>query len=131
MLILFFHPLLLLGYVYKTNDSLDGKPNIAFYVEADLKDRQLEFTADTTYKRRLTPLQFFEKNDKPLIVVNCTFFSFETNQNLNMVIKEGKILSHDIHARALKGKDTLLYAKYLASAIGISKKRKADVTWVL
>ncbi len=37
-------------HVYKTTDSLDGKPNIAYYIEAGLKDKKLEFTVDTTYK---------------------------------------------------------------------------------
>src|SRR5688500_7880511 len=66
-------------HVYKTNDSLDGKPNIAWYIEADLKDKSLEFTTDTTLNRRLTPQQFFEKNKHPVLVVNTTFFSFATN----------------------------------------------------
>ncbi|MBK6635276.1 MAG: hypothetical protein IPG38_14075 [Chitinophagaceae bacterium] len=59
--------------VFKTTDSLDGKPFIAFFVKAKLKDRKLDFTVDTTLGRRLTPLQFYEKNDKPLLVVNGTF----------------------------------------------------------
>ena len=63
-------------HVYKTTDPLDGKPNIAYYVEADLKDRSLNFTCDTTYKRRLTPQQFYARNNNPPVVVNCTFFSF-------------------------------------------------------
>ncbi|HVG42306.1 MAG TPA: phosphodiester glycosidase family protein [Chitinophagaceae bacterium] len=102
----------------------------AFYVIADLKDKNLEFTTDTTLNRRFTPNQFFTKNNKPLIVVNTTFFSFETNRNLNLVIKDAKIVSHSIHLAPLKGKDTLLYVKRLASAIGITKKRQADIGWV-
>ena len=51
--------------VFKTNDSLDGKPFIAYYVKAKLKDKKLDFTTDTTLGRRLTPLQFYEKNNKP------------------------------------------------------------------
>ena len=57
-----FQPLPANFHVYKTTDSLDGKPFIAYYAEAKLKDKQLGFTTDTTYKRRLTPKQFFEKN---------------------------------------------------------------------
>ncbi|MBS1753035.1 MAG: phosphodiester glycosidase family protein [Ferruginibacter sp.] len=116
--------------VFKTTDSLDGKPFIAFYVKAKLKDKKLDFTADTTLGRRMTPLQFYEKNEKPLVVVNCTFFNFDKNQNLNMVIKEGKIVSYNVHTIALKGKDTLLYKHPLGSVLGIDKKRKADVAWV-
>ena len=72
-----FQPLPPSVHVYFTNDSLDGKPNIAYYVEADLKDKRIDFTADTTLNRRLTPKQFYDKNDKPLLVVNCTFFLFK------------------------------------------------------
>ena len=125
-----FHPLPPNFHVYKTTDSLDGKPFIAYYAAAKLKDKHLDFTTDTTYKRRLTPKQFFEKNNQPLLVVNTTFFSFATNQNLNVVIKEGKLVSYNVHTIAGRGKDTLTYKHPLGSAIGINKKRKADVAWL-
>ncbi len=116
--------------VFKTTDSLDGKPFIAYYVKAKLKDKKLDFTTDTTLGRRLTPLQFYEKNEQPLVVVNTTFFSFATNQNLNMVIKDGKLVSYNIHTIPMKGKDTFQYRHPLGSAIGINKKRNADVAWL-
>ncbi len=116
--------------VYFTNQSIDTSKFRAFYVIADLKDKNIDFTTDTTYKRRLIPSQFYQKNDHPLVIVNTTFFSFESNSNLNVVIKDGKLVSYDNHLRPLRGKDTLLFAKYLASAIGISRKRKADVAWI-
>ncbi len=125
-----FAPLPANVHVYKTTDSLEGKPNIAFYVEAKLKDKQLHFTTDTTYKRRFTPKQFYEKNNHPLVVVNTTFFSFATNQNLNVVIKDGKLVSYNVHTIAGRGKDTFTYRHPLGSAIGISKKRKVDVAWL-
>ncbi|MBK8520944.1 MAG: phosphodiester glycosidase family protein [Ferruginibacter sp.] len=116
--------------VFKTTDSVDGKPFIAYYVKAKLKDRKLDFTTDTTLGRRLTPLQFYDKNDKPLVVVNTTFFSFTTNQNLNLVIKDGKLVGYNIHTIPMRGKDTFQYRHPLGSAIGIDKKRKADVAWL-
>lgn len=115
-------------HVYRTTSALDGKPNVAYYVEADLKDRHLDFTADTTLDRRLTPREFYEKNNAPIIVVNCTFFSFTTHKNLNTVIREGRIVSRDVHTR--KKADSLTYTHSLGSAISISRKRKADVAWV-
>jgi hypothetical protein len=118
-------------HVYKTTDSLNGKPFTAYYAEAKLKDKKLKFTTDTTYKRRLTPQQFYQKNNNPLLVVNGTFFSFETNQNLNVVVKNGKIVSYNVHTIAGRGKDTLTYRHPFSSAIGIDKKRNADVAWVL
>lgn len=125
-----FQPLPNNFHVYKCNDSLDGKPFIAFYAEAKLKDKHLDFTTDTSRDRRMTPLKFYERNNQPLLVVNCTFFSFETNRSLNVVIKEGKMLAYNRHTIPMKGKDTFRYKHPLGSAIGISKKRNADVAWL-
>ena len=125
-----YQPLPASVHVYKTTSLLDGKPHIAYYVEADLKDRSLEFTTDTTYKRRLKPSEFYSKNGNPLVVVNCTFFSFATNQNLNLVMRNGKLLGYNIHSIAGKGKDTFTYRHPLGSALGIDKNRRADVAWV-
>jgi len=125
-----FGPLPSSVQVFKTSDSLDGKPFIAYYVKAKLKDKKLDFTTDTTLGRRLAPMQFFDKNDKPLVVVNCTFFSFETNRNLNVVIKKGKTVSYNNHSIPMKGKDTFQYRHPLGSALGIDKKRNADVAWL-
>ena len=117
-------------HVFTTTDLIDGKLNIAYYVIADLKDKKLNFTTDTTFRRRFTPQQFYEKNQQPLLVVNGTFFDFATNRNLNAVIKDGKLVSYNVHTTALKGKDTLMYMHTFRSAIGISKKRRADVAWL-
>jgi hypothetical protein len=117
-------------HVYYTNDSLDGKPNIAYYVEASLKDKNLDFTVDTTFDRRQTPSQFFIKNHQPLLVVNCSFFEYTHNRNLNVVMKSGKLLSGNTHSIALGGKDTLLYHHSFGSALGISRKGNADVAWL-
>lgn len=126
-----FSPLPASVHVYRSNTQIDGKPNIAYYVEADLKDRSLEFTTDTTTGRRLSPQDFYSKNDRPLVTVNCTFFSFATNQNLNTVIRNGELLGYNIHSVAGRGKDTLTYRHPLGSAIGITKKRKADIAWLV
>jgi exopolysaccharide biosynthesis protein len=117
-------------HVYKSVDSLDGKPNIMYYSVANLKDKNLKFTTDTTCKRRLTPDQFYQKNNDPLLVVNCAFFSFATDQNLNIVMKDGKLLGYNEQSTPAKGKDTLTYFHSFFGALGISKKRNADVAWV-
>jgi len=116
-------------HVYRTEDSLDGKPNKAFYVSAALQDRSLEFLADTTFNRRLTPEGFYQKNQQPLLVVNTSFFSFTTHQNLNLVVNDGKTLAYHVHALAGKGNDTLTWRHPVGSAIGIYKNRTADVSW--
>lgn len=125
-----FQPLPASVHIYKTTDLLDGKPNIAYYLEADLTDKKLDFTVDTTFKRRLTPSKFYDKNDKPLLVVNTTFFSFATNQNLNVVIKNKKQVGYNIHTLYGRGKDTFTFRHPLGSAIGISRKREADIAWL-
>jgi hypothetical protein len=125
-----FQPLPASVHVYKSETPLDGKPNIAYYVEASLNDRQLRFFADTSKGRRLTPAQFFERNDRPLLVVNTTFFSFATNQNLNVIMESGDMLAFNVHSLPGRGKDTFTYRHPFGSAIGISKKRKADVAWL-
>src|SRR5579875_1618153 len=104
-----YQPLPKSVHVFYTEQKIDTAPFRAFYVIADLKDKKLDFTADTTYKRRLTPLQFYQKDVEPLVVVNCTFFSFETNQNLNLVVKDGKLVSFNAPE---KGKDSLLHTSY-------------------
>lgn len=135
-----FGPLPASVHVFKSTSLLDGKPNIAYYLEADLEDRGLYFTVDTAKNRRLTPDQFYRKGYDsltfyegfkfPLLVVNSTFFSFASNQNLNAVIKEGKLVSYNVHTLNGKGKDTLTYRHPFGSALGISGRRKADIAWL-
>jgi hypothetical protein len=117
-------------HVYKTTDSLDGKPFIAYYASVLLKDKHFEFTTDTTYKRRLTPTQFYERNGQPLLVVNASFFSFETNANLNVIINNGHLLAYNVNSLPMRGKDTFQYRHPFGSAIGIGKNREADVAWL-
>ena len=117
-------------HVYTTNDATEGKPNIAYYVSADLTDRSLQFTAQTGSGKRLTPTQYYEQENQPLLVMNSTFFEFVHNSNLNVVIKNGKMQAYQVHSLAGKGKDTLTYRHTLGSAIGISKNRKADIAWL-
>jgi Phosphodiester glycosidase len=125
-----FQPLPPTVHVYYSNDSLDGKNNIAYYVSVELKDKKLDFTVDTTLERRLTPMQYFEKNEHPLLVVNCTFFEFNHSKNLNTVIKNGKLVGYNLHNIAGRGRDTFTYRHPMGSALGISKKREADVAWL-
>jgi hypothetical protein len=136
-----FGPLPSSVHVYRSLDSIEGKPSVAFYLEADLNDRTLYFETDTAKGRRLTPSQFYSKGydsmvfkDQahifPLLVVNTTFFSFATNQNLNTVIQANKLVSYNIHSLPARGKDTLTFRHPLPSAIGISKSRKPDVAWL-
>ena len=125
-----YQPLPSSVHVYFTNEPIDTAPFRAYYLIADLKDKKIDFTVDTTFGRRFTPTQFYQKDDQPLVVVNCTFFSFATNQNLNVVIKDGRLVGYNIHSIPGRGKDTLTYRHPFGSAIGISKNRDADIGWI-
>ena len=118
-------------HVYRSSAPLKGRPHIAWYVEADLADRSLQFDTDTSSGRRLTPSQFHEKNGKPVVVVNGTFFSFATNQNLNLIVKDGKLVAHNVTSIQGKGRDSAKFFKVSRSAIGIDDERRADVAWLL
>jgi hypothetical protein len=124
-----YQPLPKSVHVYYSNDSIDGKPNIAYYVEAELKDRSLDFTTQVANGKRHTPAQYYTIENNPLVVVNTTFFEFVHNSNLNLVVKNGKVLAYNNHSIAGRGKDTFTYRHPFASALGISKSRNADIAW--
>lgn len=125
-----FQPLPSSMHVFVTHDSIEGKPNIAYYVSADLNDKAIDFTTQVGNGKRYTPAQYFEREQKPLLVMNCTFFEFVHNSNQNVVIKDGNLLAYQVHTIAGKGKDSLTYRHSFGSAMGISRKRKADVAWL-
>jgi hypothetical protein len=125
-----FQPLPASVHVYRTDTQLDGKSNIAYYVSVDLEDRSLNITTQVGNGKRLTPSQYFEQEKKPLLVMNCTFFEFVHNSNQNIVIRDGKMAAYQVHSIPGRGKDTLTYRHAFGSAIGITKKRKADIAWI-
>jgi hypothetical protein len=126
-----YHPLPSSIHVYFSNEPIDTAPFRAYYLIADIKDKKIGFTADTTLGRRFTPTQFYQKNDQPLVVVNCTFFSFATNKNLNVVITNGKLVGYN--PQFVIGKymeDTTARLVVSRSALGITKNRIPDVAWI-
>jgi Phosphodiester glycosidase len=125
-----FAPLPSAMHVFKTTDSLNGSPFVAYYVSANLKDKNILFTAQTGHSQRYTPGQYYQQERSPLLVVNCTFFSFEDNRNLNIVMKNGKLVAYNIVALKGIGNDSMIYYYPTRSAIGIDRKRRADVAWI-
>ena len=116
-------------HVYRCTDSLNGRPFIAYYVSAQLKDKHLIFSDQVTNDKRFTPSQFYQLEQFPLLVVNCTYFSFETNQNISMVMKDGGLIAYSVTALKGRGEDSNLYYYPTRGAIGIDRKRRADVAW--
>lgn len=117
-------------HIFRSADSIEHKPSVAYYARIRLKDKSLLFTTDSSFKRRFTPSQFFSRNNKPLLVVNGTFFDFASNRNLNILVKNGRLVSYNVHDLPLKGKDSGSFYKVTRSAIGIYRNRTADVAWI-
>jgi exopolysaccharide biosynthesis protein len=116
-------------HIFKAKDSVQGKPFIAYYLSAKLKDKKILFTTQTGNGHRYTPSQYYEQEQFPLVVMNCAFFSVVTNENLSVIIKNGKLVSRNITSLKGIGKDSALFYYVTRSAIGIDKKRNADVSW--
>ena len=116
--------------LFYSNDSLDGKPNKAFYCKVPIKNRDLIFSAKVGNGKRYTPAEYYQQHNQPFLLVNTTFFEFVSNRNLNAVVQDGKLVAYNVHSLPGKGKDTLTYRHAFAGAIGITKKRKADVAWL-
>lgn len=113
--------------VYETTDSLDGKPFRAFYLEADLKDPQLEFLMRTGNGKRYTAAQYDSmEGPSVLAVINTTFFSFKDNSNLNIVMHDGKVLAVNPLSAVVRNKTVYT----TRGAFGINKKGQPDIAWV-
>ena len=125
-----FGPLPPSMHVYRTFDSLEGRPSIAYYVSVPLKDKSFEFTDQIGHGKRFTPAQYYQQEQNPLLVINTSFFSFKTNGNLNVVVKDGKMVAWNQPSHRFRGKDSLTWHYTTRSALGISRKRKADVAWI-
>src|SRR5579872_941546 len=114
-------------HVYRSDDSLHGFPSIAYYVSARLKDKRLLFTASTGQGKRFTPDQYYQLEQLPLVVVNCTYFS--NNENLSLVVKDGRLLAYNVVSLHGLYEDSTLYYYPTRGAIGIDRQRRADVAW--
>jgi hypothetical protein len=91
-----FGPLPPSVHVYRSPDSLDGLPFIAYYVSARLKDRRLNFTTQTVKDIRFTPARFYQLEQEPLLVVNSAFFSLTTGEIYNLVVRNGRLVSRSL-----------------------------------
>lgn len=115
-------------HVFKTGSLLDGAPNIAYYVEADLTARHLSFSAQETNTGRLSPVQFYQQEHQPLILANGAFFSYVTNHSNNIVMRDGKMLTQNamVSYDSSAGKWNYL----TRGALGITASGKPDIGWI-
>jgi hypothetical protein len=116
--------------VYRTTDSLDGRSFVGYFVSVLLKDNDLLFTTRADDGECFTPSRYYQLEKFPLVIVNCTFFSAETNQNLSLMMKKGKLISYNVVSLKGVGADSQVYYYPTRSALGIDRKRRADVAWV-
>src|SRR6476646_3035463 len=120
-----FGPLPSSIHLYYTEDTLNGRPFVAYYLSAALRDKKIIFNSDTG---RTTAKGYYEKKHNPLVVVNGTFFNPQTYQNLGVIISRGRMLSYNI--TSLKSFQSDYYYYPTRSAIGITNKRHPDVAWL-
>lgn len=113
--------------VFKLSPQYQDSPFIAFYVSIDTKDDQLELNTDTTLYRRITPTRFYDRLLRPYVVVNCSFFEYKNNTNVNLIMKAGQPVSYNIHHISGKGTDSLIYTHVLGAAIGSDRKRTFNI----
>lgn len=125
-----FGPLPASMHVYSAVDTFHGFPFKGYYTSVRLKDKKLLFTASTGQGRRFTPSQYYQLEQRPLLVVNCTYFSFATNQNLSVVVRDGRMLAYNVNSLRGTGNDSMVYYYITRSAIGIDRQRRADVAWL-
>lgn len=124
-----FRPLPRSLHVYRSPDSVDGLPFIAYYVSARLRDKHLVYTTQTVKDNRFTPAQFYQIEQQPLVVVNSTFFSLTTGEEWNLVVRNGHLVSRNLSSLRGTGPDSALYYYPTRGAIGIDRRRRADVAW--
>lgn len=117
-------------HVYRCGDSLNGYPFVAYCVTARLKDKRLLFSVQTAQGDRYTPAQFYQMELFPLLVVNCTYFDLANGENFGLIVRDGRIVSRNLASLRGTGPDSALYYYPTRSAIGIDRKRGADVAWI-
>jgi hypothetical protein len=117
-------------HIFRSEDTLEGHPLIAYYADVFLKDNDIFFTTrgetDTSY----TPSKFYQLEKFPILLVNCSFFSAQNYQNLSLLIKKGRMLSQNVVSLRGTGDDSLLYYYPTRSAFGLDKKRRPDIAWI-
>lgn len=117
--------------VFYSNDSLNSKPFIGYYASIPIGHKSLQFMVDTTNNRRLTPSQFYDKNNQPLLVVNTTFFSFQTNKNVSPVVIKNKVVAHGNFATKAKGRDSLNYIHIPSGVVQFTNEMQPNIGWVI
>ncbi|MFX4827803.1 hypothetical protein ABTB65_18755, partial [Acinetobacter baumannii] len=58
------------AHVYYSESAIDDKPNKAYYAIIDVKKTDMSVEAIVGNGKRYTPVQYFENNKHPFLVVN-------------------------------------------------------------
>lgn len=114
--------------VFKTNDSLNGRPFKAFYAEINLKDPNLAVSAEVGRGSAYKLSEYYEKEEKPYIIINGGYFNRETLQNLSMVMQKGVQLAFNQPSVKSKMTDSFYYPT--RAALGFSRSKRPFISWV-
>jgi exopolysaccharide biosynthesis protein len=117
-------------HVFETTDSIDNHALCAYYVSAKLKEKRMIFSTRALNMQLLTPKQYYLQENLPLLVVNGGFYSSSSRQNLSVIINNGKLVAYNIVSLRGIGRDSAQYYYPSRGAIGINRKRQADVAWI-
>lgn len=124
-----FGPLPAGTHVFKTSGTYKDRPFVAGYAIFDLNNKDLKIGTDTVSKRRLTPNQFYVRLQNPLLVVNTAFFSYKTQEPLNVVVNDRKMLFPNVSTIPLGGKDTLTYRHVAYGTFLYHKPAGMNIGW--
>lgn len=109
--------------VFETNDTLNGRMIHAYYVDADLRDRQIGYSAFSDSQQTSS----FDRI-APFIAVTASVANPNTGRNRSLVINHGKIESAGITALKSRYSDSMYYVT--RGAFGLTKKYRPNISWI-
>jgi hypothetical protein len=109
--------------VFETNDTLNRRTIHAYYVEADLRDRRLVYTAFADSGQSMSI-----NKTAPYIAITASVFNQYNHRNNSLLINRSKIESPGILALKSRYSDSVYYVT--RGAFGLTKKYQPDIAWV-
>jgi hypothetical protein len=121
--------------VFYSNDSLRKRPGKAYYAIIDIKNPNVILDMAVGEGSRYTPEEYYNKYHQPLLVVNTTFFNFDKNDNLNVVVDSGIVKAYNVpsipYKKQRNGTDSVTRYHYpYRAAIGVRADKTIDAAWV-
>lgn len=115
--------------VYTSPDMLEGKAVKAYIVKVDMK-KGAEFDVLGKAEGLQTPTQFYEADEKPAIVMNAGFFTWNATQKKNLstciIVRDGKTLC--VNSQTVTRDKKTFYPT--RSAFGIDASGSMKIDWI-